>query len=142
MIYIISIIAAILFMLFIIFLVRNKKLNEKYSILWMIFGIMIILLAINYKLLDVVAVKIGIYYAPALLFLTGFIFLIIYTVHLSIVATKQNRDIIRLNQEIAIINEKIAETEAVSEYTDQQIQLANNDINSVKNKTKIYFSNI
>ena len=111
MIYIISIIAAILFMLFIIFLVRNKKLNEKYSILWMIFGIMIILLAINYKLLDVVAVKIGIYYAPALLFLTGFIFLIIYTVHLSIVATKQNRDIIRLNQERAIINEKIADKE-------------------------------
>lgn len=111
MIYIISIIAAILFMLFIIFLVRNKKLNEKYSILWMIFGIMIILLAINYKLLDVVAVKIGIYYAPALLFLTGFIFLIIYTVHLSIVATKQNRDIIRLNQEIAIINEKIENKE-------------------------------
>ena len=36
------------------------------------------------------------------------------------------------------INEKIAETEAVSEYTDQQIQLANNDINSVKNKTNQY----
>ena len=68
---------------------------------------MIILLDINNKLIDVVAVKIGIYYAPALLFLTGFIFLIIYTVHLSIVATKQNKDIIRLNQEIAIINEKL-----------------------------------
>ena len=36
------------------------------------------------------------------------------------------------------ISEKIAETEAVSEYTDQQIQLANNDINSVKNKTNQY----
>lgn len=107
MIYIISIIATILFMVFIIFLVRNKKLNEKYSILWMIFGIMIILLAINYKLLDVISIKIGIYYSPALLFLTGFIFLILYTVHLSIVVTKQNRDIIRLNQEIAIINEKL-----------------------------------
>ena len=36
------------------------------------------------------------------------------------------------------ISEKITETEAVSEYTDQQIQLANNDINSVKNKTNQY----
>ena len=36
------------------------------------------------------------------------------------------------------ISEKITETEAVSEYTDQQIQLANNNINSVKKKKNQY----
>lgn len=36
------------------------------------------------------------------------------------------------------ISEKIVETAEVSAYTDQQIQLANNDINAVKNKTNQY----
>ena len=36
------------------------------------------------------------------------------------------------------INEKIAEAEEVSAYTEQQIQLADNDINAVKNKTNQY----
>ena len=36
------------------------------------------------------------------------------------------------------ISEKIAEAEEVSAYTEQQIQLADNDINAVKNKTNEY----
>lgn len=36
------------------------------------------------------------------------------------------------------ITEKIAEAEEVSAYTEQQIQLADNDINAVKNKTNQY----
>ena len=36
------------------------------------------------------------------------------------------------------ISEKIAEAEEVSAYTEQQIQLADNDINAVKNKTNQY----
>ena len=107
MIYKIAIIAAILFMIFIISLVRNKKLHEKYSILWIFFATLIIIISVAYELLDKFSISIGIYYSPALLFLVGFVFLIIYIIHLSTVVTKQSKDIIRLNQEIAILNEKI-----------------------------------
>ena len=73
MIYNIAIIGSILFMLFIIFLVRNKKLHEKYSILWLVFAVIILILVWNHQLLDAVANSLGVYYAPALLFLVGFI---------------------------------------------------------------------
>ena len=106
MIYIFSIIFSILFMLSIILLVRNKKLHEKYSILWIVFSVVIIILAWNHKLLDVISTTFGIYYAPALLFLIACVFLILYTLHLSIVVTKQNKELIRLNQEIGIINKR------------------------------------
>lgn len=111
MIYKIAIIAALLFMIFIITLVRNKKLHEKYSILWISFAIVIIIISVAYELLDRFSISIGIYYSPALLFLVGFIFLIIYIIHLSTVVTKQSKDIIRLNQELAILNEKIEKKE-------------------------------
>ena len=104
MIYTLAIIFSIIFMISIIVLVRNKKLHEKYSILWIIFSIIIIILAWNHKLLDIISTSLGIYYAPALLFLVASVFLILYTLHLSIVVTKQNKELIRLNQEIGIIN--------------------------------------
>lgn len=107
MIYKIAIIAAILFMIFIITLVRNKRLHEKYSILWLFLAIVIIGISFAYEVLDRFSISIGIYYSPALLFLVGFVFLIVYIIHVSTVITKQSRDIIRLNQEIAILSEKL-----------------------------------
>ncbi len=106
MIYTFAIIFSIVFLLSVILLVRNKKLHEKYSILWIIFGVVIIILAWNHKLLDIISTSLGIYYAPALLFLVACVFLILYTLHLSVVVTKQNKELIRLNQEIGIITKQ------------------------------------
>ena len=105
----IAIVSAILFTIFILLLVRNKKLHEKYSILWIAFAILVIIIALAYNILDKFSISIGIYYSPALLFLVGFIFLIVYIIHLSTVVTKQSRDIVKLNQELAILSEKIKE---------------------------------
>ncbi len=103
MIYYFSICFAIIFIVFVILLVRNNKLDEKYSILWLIFSILVIILALCTKVLDKISSFLGIFYAPALLFLFGFIFVIFYIIHLSTVVTKQNKSIIRLTQEIAIL---------------------------------------
>ena len=107
MIYYISIAFSLIFIIFVILLVRKNKLDEKYSILWIMFSIIIIILALCTKLLDKISDYIGIFYPPALLFLFGFIFVIFYIIHLSVVVTKQNKSIIRLAQEVAILNEKI-----------------------------------
>lgn len=107
MIYTLAIIFSILFMLFIILLVRNNKLEEKYSILWIIFSIVILVVSIFPKLVDELAKLLNIIYPPSLIFLLAFIVLAIYIIHLSVVATKQNKRIIRLTQESAILKEEI-----------------------------------
>lgn len=107
MIYYLAIICAILFTIFIILLVRSNRLDEKYSVLWIIFSIVILVLALNKNILEKIADIIGIYYAPAALFLVGFAFLIIFIIHLSIVATRQNKMIIKLTQKLAILEEKV-----------------------------------
>lgn len=106
MVYYLAVIASILFTIFIILLVRNNKLDEKYSILWIVFSIVIIIFALNRNILLSLSNFLGIYYAPATLFLVGFAFLVIFIIHLSIVITRQNKMIIKLIQKLAILEEK------------------------------------
>ena len=107
MIYYLAVICSILFLISVILLVRKNKLDEKYSILWIIFSILILVLALNKNILEKISNLLGIYYAPATLFLVGFLFFIIFIIHLSIVITNQNKAIVRLVQKVAILEEKI-----------------------------------
>ena len=107
MIYIIAVIGSILFSVFILLLVRNNRLDEKYSILWIIFSIVIIIFSLNKKILEYISSLFDIYYAPATLFLIGFVFLVVFIIHLSLVVTKQNKSIIKLTQKLAILEEYV-----------------------------------
>lgn len=106
MIYIFAIIFAILFELFILNLVRKNKLDEKYSILWIILGIIILFVAIFPNSIITIANWFNVYYPPTLMLLFALIILGTYIIHISIVITKQNKMIIKLTQELAIIKEE------------------------------------
>lgn len=102
MVYILSIMASILFLCYLLYIVKKGKLDERHSIFWIIFSLVIILLSLIPDLTEYIAKKLNIYYAPSVLFLFGILFIIGYLIHLSIVCTKQNKMIIRLTQELAI----------------------------------------
>lgn len=107
MIYTLAIVFSILFMIFIILLVRNNKLEEKYSILWILFSVIVLIISIFPKLIDKIATMLTVSYPPSLVFLLSFIVIAIYIIHLSIVATKQNKRIIRLTQDDTILKYEI-----------------------------------
>lgn len=106
MIYIFSIIFSTIFILFILNLVRKNKLDEKYSILWLFFAIIILIVSIFPSLIIKIAEIFNVYYSPTLLLLFAILILGTYIVHITIVITKQNKMIIKLTQELAILNEK------------------------------------
>lgn len=103
MIYKFAIVFSVLFILFIINLVKRGKLDEKYSILWLIFGIIILVVAIFPKSIISVANWFEVYYPPALLLLFGVIVVGAYIVHITVVITKQNKMIIKLTQELGLL---------------------------------------
>lgn len=105
MIYIFAIIFAIAFELFIINLVRKNKLDEKYSILWIILGVIILFVAIFPNIIVTIAGWFNVYYPPTLMLLFALMILGTYIIHISIVITKQNKMIIKLTQELAIVKE-------------------------------------
>ena len=104
---IISIIGALLFMFFIFRLITKGKLREEYSIVWIVCTLILIVFSFWRNGLDVIAKLLGVYYAPALIFLVAIFAIIIFLVHLSVVNSKQQRQIKDLAQDIALLKSNL-----------------------------------
>lgn len=109
MIYYFAILFSVIFILFIINLVRKNKLDEKYSILWLFSSMILFILSVMPMIITKLANKFNVYYPPSLLLLFSIIVLGAYIVHITIVITKQNKMIVKLTQELAILKNKIKE---------------------------------
>lgn len=104
---ILSIALALAFMFFIFRLIAKGKLREEYSIIWIICTVILLVFSFWRNGLDVVANLLGVYYAPSLIFLGAIFAIVIFLVHLSVVNSKQHRQIKDLTQEMALLKEKL-----------------------------------
>jgi hypothetical protein len=106
-VYVLSITFSILFLLMIVALVRKNKLMEKYSLLWILFGVTVLVMSLTPLFIEKIAAVLDIKYAPSVLFLIGLIYLILYSLHLTVIVSSQAGKITRLNQELGILKEKM-----------------------------------
>ncbi len=104
---ILSIIGSLLFMFFIFRLIVKGRLREEYSIIWIICTLILLVFAFWRNGLDLIAKMLGVYYAPALIFLGAIFAIILFLVHLSVVNSKLQKQIKDLAQEHAILKAKI-----------------------------------
>ena len=111
MIYYFAIVFSVFFIAFIISLVKKDKLDEKYSILLLIFSIVILIVSIYPKIITIVANEFSVYYPPSLLLLFAILILGAYVLHITIVITKQNKMIVKLTQQTGILKQRIEELE-------------------------------
>ncbi len=103
---IITIVANILFVYYISRLIIKGKLREEYAIVWVICTAFLLLFSFWRDGLEVMARLTGVYQAPNLVF-TGFIFaILIYLLHLSVVASKLHNDNKKLAQKVAMLEEQ------------------------------------
>ena len=107
-IYLFSILFSGAFLILILELVRRQKLKEQYSLLWILMGVLLLIISMNVGLVETLADWLNIEYAPALLFLFGLLFCFVFILHLTIVISKLNQQVLRLTQEITILKEKEA----------------------------------
>ena len=103
----IAICIALCFMFFIFRLIAKGKLREEYSFIWIVCTALLLLFAIWRNGLDVIANLMGIYYAPSLIFLGAIFAIVVFLVHLSVVSSKQHKQIKDLTQELALLKEKL-----------------------------------
>ena len=94
----------LLLLIYLIYLVKNKKINIEYSIVGILSLIIIFLLSFSVKLLNKIAIFLGVAYPPALIivviFLLG-IFIILYLTHILSKITNEKK---ALMQEFVITN--------------------------------------
>lgn len=90
-------------MLTIIVLVRKKQLDEKYALLWLAAGLLMMLAPLVTPVIDTLSTELGFHYPPAFVFLLAFLGLCLINLQYSVVIsrlTKQNRT---LAQRFAIL---------------------------------------
>lgn len=104
---IIAIIGSLTLFFFIVFLIKQGRLKEGYSIVWFIVALSIVLLSVFEGLMDYLAKIIGIAYAPAMLLLVMIIGLFILAIHFSLLFSRYDKKIRTIAQEYAILKETL-----------------------------------
>lgn len=93
----------------IIELIRRGRLKEKYSLLWLFAGTILLIFSSSRSLLEYVSSLVGIYYPPSFLFLLAFLFLLLITLHFSSVISGLSEKSKQLAQELALLRQEIEE---------------------------------
>jgi len=96
---------------FVVEAIRRNRLNERYAILWLAAGSVLLTLSIFRPLLHWVALCLGVSYPPSLLFLVSFLFLLVIVLHYSLVLSAQRDAIRRLAQAVAFLERALDETD-------------------------------
>lgn len=90
-------------------LIRRGKLKEKYSLLWLFAGGVLLFLSSSMGALDLIASLLGVHYPPSVLFLLAFLFLLLITLHFSVVISGLSEKNKQLAQELALLRQEMRE---------------------------------
>jgi hypothetical protein len=94
---------------FVVWLIRERRLREKYALLWLFTSLFVILLTISRRVLESIALAIGIYYPPSLLFLIGVLFLLLVAIGQSVSLSHLSLCNHKLAQELALLRKTVAD---------------------------------
>jgi hypothetical protein len=98
--------------IFILYLVRQRKLREEYSWLWLLTSVSLFALVIKYSWLQAITKIIGAVLPTSTLFVGALIFLMLLCVQFSMVISKLTNQVKNLVQENALMRVKIEEMSA------------------------------
>jgi hypothetical protein len=101
--------AAVVLLLIVFELIRRRRLRERYALLWLLTGVVMLALSLWRDGLNTIAGWFGVtQYPPAVLFAAAILFVIVVLLHYSTVISKlADRNTI-LAQRVALLEERIA----------------------------------
>ena len=104
-------IASVLFLLVILELIRSRRLQERYALLWLLTGVVIFVLAVWRSLLGKASDLVGIAYPPSALFILAAFFILLVLLHYSTVISRLSEQNTILAQRLAILENRLREAE-------------------------------
>lgn len=92
-------------------LVRRRRLEEQYSLLWLFATAALVALALSRNLWDKLALSVGIAYPPTALFIAGFVGMLMILLQFSVVISRLTRQNREAAQQIGLLQWKLNELE-------------------------------
>ena len=106
---IVAAIASLLLILVVLELVRGRRLKERYALLWLATGVVLLVLSIWRDGLNTIAGWAGVTsYPPAVLFAVATLFILLVLLHYSTVISKLTDENVDLAQRIALLEERVS----------------------------------
>jgi hypothetical protein len=100
---VIGIVGSLALLLFIFELVRRRELKEEYTVLWVVTGVVLLLLAAWEPLLRAIAEAIGASSEASMLYFFGLVFVVFLLLHFSVRVSRLERRVLSMMQEIALL---------------------------------------
>jgi hypothetical protein len=102
-------IAAVILLLVVLELIRSRRLQERYALLWLLTGVVILILAAWRGLLSWLSNLVGIAYPPSALFILAAFFILLVLLHYSTVISQLSEQNTRLAQRLALLEHRLRE---------------------------------
>src|SRR5689334_3782015 len=104
-------IASIVLILVVLELIRSRKLRERYALLWLLTGIVLVVLSLWRDGLNTIAGWLGVRsYPPAVLFAVGILFILAVLLHYSTVISRLTDQNVLLAQRLALLEQDVRAT--------------------------------
>jgi hypothetical protein len=104
---VVAIVGAVMLLLAILELVRRRRLLERYALLWLFSGVVLLALASWRGALEQLAQLVGIAYPPNALFFVAFAFVLVLLLHFSVAVSRLTDQTKVLAQRLALLEERI-----------------------------------
>lgn len=102
-------IASIILILVVIELIRGRRLKERYALLWLATGVVLLVLSVWREGLNTIAGWLGVTsYPPAVLFAVAILFVFLVLLHYSTVISRLTDENVDLAQRIALLEERLS----------------------------------
>ncbi len=106
-------IASLLLLLVVLELIRGRRLKERYALLWLATGVVLLVLSAWREGLNTIAGWLGVgTYPPAILFAAATLFVIVVLLHYSTVLSKLTDENVLLAQKLGLLEERVGRGEA------------------------------
>ena len=105
---VVGVVASIVLILVVLELVRGRRLKERYALLWLATGVVLLVLSAWRGGLNTVAGWLGVTgYPPAVLFAVATLFVLLVLLHYSTVISKLTDENVELAQRVALLEERV-----------------------------------
>jgi len=106
-------IASVLLILVVLELIRGRRLKERYALLWLATGVVLLVLSAWRGGLNTIAGWLGVgTYPPAILFAAAVLFIILVLLHYSTVLSRLTDENVVLAQRIGLLDERLRRLES------------------------------
>ncbi len=103
----VAVVIALVILVVILDLVRRRKLREEYAVLWLVTGILLLVVALNYGLLLWFTRLVGAVMPVSTLLFFGILFLLLVSLQFSVRLSTTTRRVKELNQRLALLEEEL-----------------------------------